>query len=132
MFELKKFVFTDLINKKCHKLTKDTKALKHKEIEDVIEFMFLSFPAKKARWSLKKMENFDMLSGKFLFRTYAESFAFVSAIYLISTEQHYYPDITFGEGFVYVSLFTIKYKGITENDFIMLAKIESVIGTASQ
>jgi hypothetical protein len=43
-----------------------------------------------------------------------------------STEGHH-PDISFGWGYVTVSLSTKKIKGLHENDFIMASKIDRVL-----
>ena len=44
---------------------------------------------------------------------------------LAETEGHH-PDISFGWGYVTVSLSTKKIKGLHENDFIMASKIDRV------
>jgi 4a-hydroxytetrahydrobiopterin dehydratase len=45
---------------------------------------------------------------------------------LAESEGHH-PDITFGWGYVTVSLQTHKINGLHENDFILAAKIDEVV-----
>jgi 4a-hydroxytetrahydrobiopterin dehydratase len=58
------------------------------------------------------------------FRNFHEAFGFVSkAGQLAETEAHH-PDMSFGWGYVTISLQTKKIKGLHENDFIMAAKLD--------
>lgn len=126
-FFLQNFTIENLINKECRVVGDDEKSYSEQQINEALNFLFINHKNKRERWAIKKIHNTVMLSGKFIFNSYEEAFAFVSAIYLLSLRFNYYPDITFGDSFVYISLFTIKLQGIHENDFIMLVKIEDLL-----
>lgn len=127
-FSLRNYAFDELKKKKCYAFDESVKALTKEQIDEVMQFIFLNNEKKKHRWSVKELGGNTVLSGRFAFKTYEECFIFVSALYRLGIEQSYYPDITFGDGFVYVSLYTIRLKGLHENDFIMMAHIEEMMG----
>ena len=126
-FSLQDYNFEKLKNKNCYRLEEQSQALTAQQIQEIMEFIFMNNQEKKHRWMVKQIGNNTVLSGRFTFKTYEECFVFVSVVYQISIEQSYYPDITFGDGFVYISLYTIRLKGLHENDFIMMAHIENTM-----
>jgi pterin-4a-carbinolamine dehydratase len=130
MFSLKDYNFELLNSKDCFAFSADEKALSENEVLEALKFVFSGFETiedRLNRWKIGKIGESMSLNGRFYFDSYQKTFAFVSAIYLLGLEQNYYPDIMFGDGFCYVTLFTIKLKGIHQNDFIMLAKIENML-----
>ena len=130
-FHLKNFKFETLFNKNCYPVDEKTKPFSNEEIKQIIQMIFIEKPNRIKRWAIKEIQGNKILSGRFIFQNYHETFAFVSAVYFIADNQSYYPDITFGDGFVYISLFTIKIKGLHENDFIMMTKIENLMKDTS-
>jgi pterin-4a-carbinolamine dehydratase len=126
-FNLQNFKFETLLKKNCYVVDPYTQPFSSQEIDQIMKMIFIEKQNRLKRWAIKEIQGNKILSGRFILKSYQEAFAFVSAIYLIAEDQSYYPDITFGDGFVYVSLFTIKIKGIHENDFIMLTKIENLM-----
>jgi 4a-hydroxytetrahydrobiopterin dehydratase len=62
----------------------------------------------------------------FKFRNFAEAFAFVGQVAHLAESEGHHPDISFGWGYVTVSLQTKKIKGLHENDFIMAAKLDHI------
>ena len=68
------------------------------------------------------------LRRTFTFSDFRESMQFVKELAILVIEQGHVPDITIREGrFVEVSLFTYPCGGLTENDFIIAAKIDDEI-----
>jgi 4a-hydroxytetrahydrobiopterin dehydratase len=63
------------------------------------------------------------------FKNFAEAYAFVQKVAELAESEGHHPDVSFGWGYVTVSLQTKKIKGLHENDFIMAAKLD---GLASQ
>ena len=126
-FNLSDYSFEVLLNRKCEPLPEDTKAMLGTKIDQIMKMIFLDKPDREKRWSIVEIKGVKTLRGAFGLSSFDESYVFVSVIYKISSEQGYYPDITFGDGFVYVSLFTIKIGGLSDNDFIMMSKIENTI-----
>jgi 4a-hydroxytetrahydrobiopterin dehydratase len=64
------------------------------------------------------------------FSNFRDAFAFVREVAELAEAQGHHPDISFGWGYVTVSLQTKKIKGLHENDFIMAAKLDRIAGTA--
>src|ERR1700681_273387 len=63
----------------------------------------------------------------FRFRNFREALAFVQEVGELAEAEGHHPDISFGWGYVTVSLSTKKIKGLHENDFIMASKIDRVL-----
>jgi 4a-hydroxytetrahydrobiopterin dehydratase len=124
---LENFTFDNLVNLDLTPVPDGTTSMTDEQISEALKYVFLDKPAKAKRWEFRNANGAKVLFGRFFLRSYQEAFAFVSAIYLLGNEVGYYPDITFGESFVFVSLFTIKISGLHENDFIMMAKIENMM-----
>lgn len=64
----------------------------------------------------------------FNFDNYAQALEFVNKVGRLAEEEGHHPDITFGWGYVTVELFTHKIGGLHENDFIMAAKFNELVG----
>jgi len=58
------------------------------------------------------------------FKDFREAFTFVARAAELAEAEGHHPDITFGWGYVTVSLYTHKIKGLHENDFILAAKYD--------
>jgi 4a-hydroxytetrahydrobiopterin dehydratase len=56
-------------------------------------------------------------------KNFKEALVLVNRIGALAEDEGHHPDITFGWGYVTVSLHTHKIQGLHENDFIMAAKI---------
>jgi 4a-hydroxytetrahydrobiopterin dehydratase len=75
-------------------------------------------------WEL--LDRATRIERTYRFKNFREAFAFVErAAGLAETEGHH-PDVSFGWGYVTVSLHTKKIKGLHENDFIMAAKLDRI------
>ena len=79
-------------------------------------------------WDLTK-DNKEVffLSKKFNFDNFLESQKFVNEVGKISEEEGHHPDISFGWGYAEIKITTHAIKGISENDFILAAKIDKII-----
>lgn len=66
------------------------------------------------------------LTRRFKFKNFAEALAFVNKVGALAEQEGHHPDIEFGWGYVTVKLFTHKIDGLSENDFIMAAKIDAL------
>ena len=67
-----------------------------------------------------------ILSREFTVKNFAEALAFVNKIGAIAESEGHHPDISFGWGRVAVNLTTHAIKGLSENDFIVAAKINQI------
>ena len=72
------------------------------------------------------------LDGKRILRqlklaNFRDAFALATKIALLAEEQGHHPDLEVGWGRVQVALTTHSVKGLSENDFIMAAKIDAFV-----
>lgn len=58
------------------------------------------------------------------FRDFAEALVFVNAVGAIAEAEGHHPDISFGWGRATISLSTHAIGGLSENDFIVAAKVD--------
>jgi|TARA_B100001059_G_scaffold230538_1_gene264905 4a-hydroxytetrahydrobiopterin dehydratase len=64
------------------------------------------------------------LEKKFTFKNFLESQDFVNKVGKISEEEGHHPDILFGWGYAKITITTHAIEGLSENDFILAAKID--------
>jgi 4a-hydroxytetrahydrobiopterin dehydratase len=83
------------------------------------------FQAQAPNWELG--DNAHRIERTFRFRNFREALAFVQEVGELAETEGHHPDISFGWGYVTVSLSTKKIKGLHENDFIMASKIDRVL-----
>ena len=83
----------------------------------------------------KKVDGWDILKGneeifflfkKFKFENFLKSQDFVNEVGKISEEEGHHPDISFGWGYAEIKVTTHAIKGLSENDFILAAKIDQI------
>jgi 4a-hydroxytetrahydrobiopterin dehydratase len=67
-----------------------------------------------------------VLARKWKFADYSKAYDFVSKVSKIAEEEGHHPDIRFGWGYVEISLTTHAVGGLSENDFILAAKIDKL------
>ena len=72
-------------------------------------------------------DNIFFLEKKFIFKNFLESQEFVNNVGKISEQESHHPDITFGWGYAEIKITTHAIKGLSENDFILAAKIDQII-----
>ena len=111
---------TDLINKKCVSCEGDAIPFYISEIH--------KYQKKVDGWDvIKDKKNIYFLEKKFIFKNFLESQNFVNEVGIISEEEGHHPDITFGWGYARISITTHAIEGLSENDFILAAKIDKKI-----
>ena len=110
---------TDLLNKKCVPCEGGVIPFDISEIH--------KYQKKVDGWDVTKnnKEMFFLLK-KFKFENFLKSQDFVNKVGIISEEEGHHPDITFGWGYAEVSITTHAIKGLSENDFILAAKIDKI------
>ena len=67
-----------------------------------------------------------MLARTFLFKDFKTALEFVNKVGAIAEAEGHHPDITLGYGNVGVELTTHSIGGLSENDFIVAAKIDEL------
>lgn len=66
------------------------------------------------------------LENEYKFKDFAEALAFVNKVGALAESADHHPDIEFGWGRAKITLWTHKIGGLSENDFIMAAKIDEL------
>ena len=74
-------------------------------------------------WAIEKQYH---LAKTFTFPNFVTALAFVNKIGALAEEQGHHPDIYLSWGMVKVETWTHAIKGLTENDFILAAKIDQL------
>ena len=64
------------------------------------------------------------LEKNFKFKNFLESQKFINKVGEISEQEGHHPDILFGWGYAKISITTHAIEGLSENDFILAAKID--------
>ena len=67
-----------------------------------------------------------LLIKKFEFKNFLESQKFVNEVGNVSEEEGHHPDIIFGWGYAKINITTHAIEGLSENDFILAAKIDNI------
>ncbi len=79
-------------------------------------------------WDIVKNESeIYYLEKKFTFKNFLKSQKFVNEVGKISENEGHHPDIIFGWGYAKINITTHAIKGLSENDFILAAKIDQII-----
>ena len=73
-----------------------------------------------------KIINNHEIFRKFEFKNFALALAFVNEVGKIAESEGHHPDIKFGWGYVEITLTTHAVDGLSENDFILAAKIDKI------
>jgi 4a-hydroxytetrahydrobiopterin dehydratase len=80
----------------------------------------------------KTSENLGMLSRRYGFADFVATMAFVNQIAALAEEQGHHPDFCVHYDMLDVQLTTHAIGGLSENDFIMAAKIEALASSSSR
>ena len=115
-----KLNMTDLINKKCVPCEGEAIPFDISEIH--------KYQKKVDGWSLIQNEKkVFFLEKNFEFKNFIESQNFVNEVGKVSELEGHHPDINFGWGYAKIQITTHAIKGLSENDFILAAKIDKII-----
>jgi 4a-hydroxytetrahydrobiopterin dehydratase len=107
----------DLLNKKCVPCEGGVLPFDISEIH--------KYQKKVDGWSVKKNENQTyFLEKNFKFKNFAESQNFVNKAGEVAENENHHPDISFGWGYAKIVITTHAIEGLSENDFILAAKID--------
>ena len=78
-------------------------------------------------WEVKKdTKKTFFLQKDFLFENFIKSQKFINKIGEISEKENHHPDISFGWGYAKIIITTHAIEGLSENDFILAAKIDQI------
>ena len=75
---------------------------------------------------LKNEKNIFHLYKKYIFKNFLDSKSFINKVGKISENEGHHPDISFGWGYAEIKITTHAIEGLSENDFILAAKIDQL------
>ncbi len=104
----------DLSQKRCVPCEVGAVPLTYSEAEE--------FLAQVQRWTLS--EDGKKISKSFKFKDFVTAMEFANKITPVAEHEGHHPDLFVGWGKVRVELSTHSIKGLSENDFILAAKID--------
>ncbi len=76
---------------------------------------------------IKDTKDIYFLEKNFKFDNFQKSQDFVNQVGKISEAEGHHPDIHFGWGYAIINITTHAIKGLSENDFILAAKIDEIL-----
>ena len=110
---------TDLLNKKCVPCEGGAIPFDISEIH--------KYQKKVDGWSIiKNDKEIFFLEKNFKFKNFKESQNFINNVSELSENEEHHPDINFGWGYAKIIITTHAIEGLSENDFILAAKIDQV------
>ena len=110
---------SDLLNKKCVPCEGGLMPFDISEIH--------KYQKKVDGWNVKEdKKKIFFLEKKFEFKNFLESQNFINKVGEISENENHHPDISFGWGYAKIIIMTHSIEGLSENDFILAAKIDQV------
>jgi len=113
------YKMSDLLNKKCVPCENGILPFNISEIH--------KYQKKVDDWKLKKNEKqIFLLEKNFTFKNFIRSQDFVNKVGEIAEEEGHHPDISFGWGYAKIIITTHAIEGLSENDFILAAKIDKI------
>jgi 4a-hydroxytetrahydrobiopterin dehydratase len=107
----------DLFNKKCIPCEGGTPALSEEKTEEYLK----EVPG----WVLAP--DGKKVSKEFKFKDFKETMGFVSRVAEVAESEQHHPDIHIFYNRVVLELWTHVAQGLTENDFILAAKVNRLI-----
>ena len=110
---------TELLDKKCVPCEGNLSPFDLSEIH--------KYQKKVDGWNIiQNKKNIYLLEKKFNFKDFLQSQKFINEVGKISEEEGHHPDLTFGWGYAIINITTHAIEGLSENDFILAAKIDKI------
>lgn len=75
-------------------------------------------------WDLREVDGHDEITKIFKFQNFVQAVDFVNQITPVAEAEGHHPDLEVSWGRVRVRLWTHVARGLTENDFVLAAKID--------
>ena len=111
---------SDLLDKKCVPCEGGVRPFDISEIH--------KYQKKVDGWEIiQNDKKIYFLEKKFEFKNFLESQKFVNEVGRVSEAEGHHPDIIFGWGYAKINITTHAIEGLSENDFILAAKIDKII-----
>lgn len=103
-----------LVNKKCVPCEAGTPPLEYGKVSELLKQV--------PEWSLKE----GHLYKKFKFKDFVEAIKFVNSVAEIAEQEGHHPDFAVHYNKVEMEIWTHAVNGLSENDFILAAKIDNL------
>lgn len=113
---------SDLLNHHCKSYPKGSPALNSASAQKLMAQLH-------GDWSITASS--DSIQRTFRFKNYYETLAFVNAMAWIIHREDHHPDLEVGYNRCVVHFSTHSVGGLSENDFICAAKIDTLLSDAS-
>ena len=81
-------------------------------------------------WEIIELDGIKRLRRVFTFKNFVEALAFTNRVGAVAEEEGHHPAILTEWGRVTVTLWTHKIRALHRNDFIMAAKLDSLVPSA--
>ena len=117
-FYVKNLLMDDLLKKKCQPCEGGIMPFDISEIH--------KYQKKVDGWEILEDKKIFFLHKNFNFKNFKESQKFINKVGEISEKEGHHPDISFGWGYAKVKITTHAIEGLSENDFILAAKIDQI------
>lgn len=111
----------DLLGKKCKPCEGGVPRLREKEIS-------IYFSKLASKWDVRDNVKIRKI---FKFKGFKEAMEFVDKVAMLAEKEGHHPDLCINYNKVSIELTTHAIKGLSENDFIVAAKIENIYGNKS-
>ena len=79
------------------------------------------------QWEVKQVDGIRHLERVFIFKSFAEAIAFTTEVAKLAVQEKHHPFIVIDYDEVTLKWWTHKVQGLHLNDFIMAAKVDSLI-----
>ena len=112
---------TDLANRRCGPCNAETPPIEGKELERYREHLH-------PRWRVVEDHH---LSARFEFKDFVQALDFTNRVGAVAEAEGHHPELCLSWGWVKVKLWTHAIDGLSENDFILAAKIDQLDGAAA-
>lgn len=114
---------TPLAARRCVKCEPGTPKLESAEIKA----LSLQVPD----WQVERTAGHPVLARTFRFKGFMPGVDLMNRIAAIAEQEGHHPDVCLGWGYVTVNLWTHAAGGLTENDFILAAKVDQAESSKS-
>src|SRR5512135_299108 len=101
----------ELIKQKCVPC-EGIPALSEAEVQDLLRQV--------PKWSVKE----GALEREYRFKDFRQGMDFVNKVAVLAEDENHHPDIVISYSRVRLRLYTFKVKGLSQNDFILAAKLD--------
>jgi 4a-hydroxytetrahydrobiopterin dehydratase len=111
---------TELVKRKCEACAPGTPPIDESRAEQLQREL-------DPRWDRHGNRNIERTLQ---FRNFRDAFGFATRVALLAEDEGHHPDMKVGWAYVGIELTTHTAKGLTDNDFILAAKIDRLTASA--